>query len=70
MAENNSSKIIDTIIDFAIIVSISFLIFISLTYIGAPMWLALIVVALWGAYTGYKPKIVRKILPFLYKKED
>ena len=62
-----NSKTVDTIIDFALIVLVSFIIFSLIIYIGLPLWFVLIVVASWGAYTGYKPKIVRKIFPFLYK---
>ncbi len=70
MENKNSSNIVDTIIDFAIIVAISFVIFSLTFYLGAPLWLSLIIVACWGAYTGYKPKLVRKIFPFLYKDES
>lgn len=68
MADKKPSPVVDTIIDFAIIIAISFLIFLGLTTLGAPLWLALVFVALWGAYTGYRPKLVRKIFPFLYKE--
>lgn len=70
MAQNKPSKVVDTIIDFAIIISVSFIIFYSLTLFGAPIWLSLTCVALWGAFTGYKPKIVRKPFKFLYKDEE
>lgn len=69
MSENKSSKVVDTIIDFAIIVSVSFIIFSILIYLGAPMWLSLTCVALWGGITGYKPKMVRKPFKFLYKED-
>ena len=70
MSEKKSSKVIDTIIDFALIVAISFVIFSLAIYLGAPLWLSLIIVAIWGGFTGYKPKIVRKPFSFLYKNED
>ena len=63
------NKLIDTILDFAIIVGISLIIFYGLSYIGAPLWLSLVCVAIWGGYTGYKPKIVRKYFKFIYKEE-
>ena len=64
------NRIIDTILDFAIIVGISLVIFYGLSYINAPLWLSLGSVAVWGGYTGYKPKIVRKYFKFLYKEEN
>lgn len=70
MSEKKSSKVIDTIIDFALIVAISFVIFSLAIYLGAPLWLSLIIVAIWGGFTGYKPKIVRKPFSFLYKDEN
>ncbi len=63
------TKLIDTILDFAIIVGISLIIFYGLSYFGAPLWFSLICVALWGGYTGYKPTIVRKYFKFLYKDD-
>lgn len=69
MAEKKPSKTVDTIIDFAIIVAISFIIFSLLIYLGAPLWLSLGCVALWGGFTGYKPKILRKFFKFLYKEK-
>ena len=69
MSEKKPSKVVDTIIDFAIIVAISFIIFSLLIYLGAPLWLALACVAIWGGITGYKPKMVRKPFKFLYKDE-
>ncbi len=70
MSEKKSSKIVDTILDFAIIIGFSFIIFYGLTYLGAPIWLSLGCVAIWGGFTGYKPKIVRKPFKFLYKDEE
>ncbi|WP_458699838.1 hypothetical protein ACKGJI_08405 [Sulfurospirillum sp. 1307] len=70
MSKNKSSKVVDTIIDFALIVAISFVIFSLAIYLGAPLWLSLIIVALWGAFTGYKPKALRKTFSFLYKDEE
>ncbi|WP_024954390.1 hypothetical protein [Sulfurospirillum arcachonense] len=70
MSKNKSTKIVDTIIDFTIIVGISLIIFLSSTYLGAPLWLSLLLVAIWGGFTGYKPKIVRKPFKFLYPEEE
>ncbi len=64
------TKLIDTMLDFAIIVGISLIIFYGLTYLGAPIWISLGCVAIWGGYTGYKPKIVRKYFKFLYKEDS
>lgn len=69
MSEKKPSKIVDTMIDFAIIVAISFIIFSVLMYLGAPLWLSLVCVAIWGGITGYKPKMVRKPFKFLYKDD-
>jgi len=63
------TKLIDTILDFAIIVGVSLIIFYGLSYLNAPLWLTLGLVAIWGGYTGYKPKIVRKYFKFLYKDD-
>ncbi len=63
------TKLIDTMLDFAIIVGVSLIIFYSLSYFNAPLWLSLGLVAIWGGYTGYKPKIVRKYFKFLYKDD-
>jgi hypothetical protein len=65
---DKKSQIIDTILDFGLIIGISFAIFFGLTLLGAPFWLALVCVALWGAYTGYRPKFIRKIFSFLYPR--
>ncbi len=64
------SKLVDTILDFAIIVGFSLIIFYGLSYLGAPLWLSLVCVAIWGGYTGYRPKIVRKYFKFLYKDDE
>jgi hypothetical protein len=64
------TKLVDTILDFAIIVGISLGIFYGLALLGAPLWLSLTVVAIWGGYTGYKPKVVRKYFKFLYKEDS
>ncbi|MFK5880640.1 MAG: hypothetical protein QM482_00350 [Sulfurospirillum sp.] len=61
------TKLVDTILDFAIIVGISLVVFYGLSYLGAPLWLSLGLVAIWGGYTGYRPKAVRKYFKFLYK---
>jgi len=61
------TKLVDTILDFAIIVGISLIIFYGLSYFGAPLWLSLVCVAIWGGYTGYRPKMIRKYFKFLYK---
>jgi hypothetical protein len=70
MSQKKPSKAIDTILDFAIIISVSFIIFYLLTLFGAPLWASLGCVALWGAFTGYKPKWIRKPFKFLYKDEQ
>ncbi|WP_331774413.1 hypothetical protein [Sulfurospirillum sp. 1612] len=64
------TKLVDTILDFAIIVGVSLILFYGLTFLGAPLWLSLICVAIWGGFTGYKPKIVRKPFKFLYKDDQ
>ena len=69
MAQKNS-KLVDSILDFALIIAISFIIFFGLTFLGAPLWLSLVCVALCGAFTGYKPKILRKPFGFLYKNSE
>lgn len=69
MSKNKSTKVVDTIIDFAIIVGISLVIFYGSAFLGAPLWLQLLLVALWGGFTGYKPKIVRIPFKFMYKDE-
>ncbi|MCF6172920.1 MAG: hypothetical protein L3J44_03960 [Campylobacteraceae bacterium] len=63
------TKLVDTMLDFAIIVGFSLAIFYGLSYLNAPLWLSLGCVAIWGGYTGYKPKIVRKYFKFLYKED-
>jgi len=70
MAKNNSTKTVDTIIDFMIIIGVSLTIFYGSGILGAPTWLQLLLVALWGGFTGYKPKIVRIPFKFMYKDED
>ena len=69
MSKSKSTKTVDTIIDFAIIVGVSLLIFYGSALLGAPLWLQLLLVALWGGFTGYKPKIVRIPFKFLYKDD-
>ena len=64
------TKLIDTILDFAIIVGVSLVLFYGLMALNAPLWLSLAAVAIWGGYTGYKPKIVRKYFKFLYKEDS
>jgi len=68
--KNNSTKVVDTILDFAIIVGVSLTIFYGLALFGAPLWLQLLLVAIWGGFTGYKPKIVRIPFSFLYKDDE
>jgi hypothetical protein len=70
MAKNNSTKTVDTIIDFMIIIGVSLTIFYGSGLLGAPTWLQLLLVALWGGFTGYKPKIVRIPFKFMYKDDD
>jgi len=70
MAKSNSTKTVDTIIDFLIIIGVSLTIFYGSALLGAPLWLQLVLVALWGGFTGYKPKIVRIPFKFMYKDED
>ena len=70
MAKNNSTKTVDTIIDFMIIIGVSLTIFYGSGILGAPTWLQLLLVALWGGFTGYKPKIVRIPFKFMYKDDD
>jgi len=69
MSKSKSTKTVDTIIDFAIIIGVSLIIFYSSAFFGAPLWLQLLLVALWGAFTGYKPKIVRIPFKFMYKDD-
>lgn len=69
MSKNKSTKTVDTIVDFAIIVGVSLTIFYGSSLLGAPLWLSLVLVALWGGFTGYKPKIVRIPFKFLYKDD-
>jgi len=70
MSKNKATKTVDTIIDFVIIVGVSLTIFYGSALLGAPLWLSLLLVAIWGGFTGYKPKIVRIPFKFLYKDED
>jgi ABC-type antimicrobial peptide transport system permease subunit len=70
MAKNNRTKMVDTIIDFIIIIGVSMTIFFGAGLLGAPIWLQLLLVALWGGYTGYKPKIVRKPFSFMYRDDE
>jgi len=69
MAKNNSTKTVDTIIDFLIIIGVSLTIFYGSSLLGAPIWLQLLLVAIWGGFTGYKPKIVRIPFKFMYKDD-
>jgi len=69
MSKNKTTKTVDTIVDFAIIIGVSLTIFYGSSFLGAPLWLSLILVALWGGFTGYKPKIVRIPFKFLYKDD-
>jgi hypothetical protein len=69
MSKNKTTKMVDTIVDFAIIIGVSLTIFYGSSFLGAPLWLRLILVALWGGFTGYKPKIVRIPFKFLYKDD-
>jgi len=70
MSKKQSTKTVDTMIDFLIIVGVSLTIFYGSALLGAPLWLQLTLVALWGGFTGYKPKIVRIPFSFMYKDED
>lgn len=70
MSKKESTKIVDTIIDFSIIVGVSLTIFYATALLGAPLWLRLVLVAIWGGFTGYKPKIVRIPFKFLYRDDD
>jgi len=67
---SKSSKTVDTIIDFAIIIGVSLSIFYGSALLGAPLWLQLGLVAVWGGFTGYKPKIVRIPFKFMYKDDE
>lgn len=69
MSKKHSSNPVNTILDFAIIVGVSLTIFYGTALLGAPLWGQLLLVALWGAFTGYKPKIVRLPFKFLYKDD-
>lgn len=69
MSNNKSNKTVDTIIDFAIIIGVSLTIFYGSALLGAPLWLQLLLVAVWGGFTGYKPKIVRIPFKFMYKDD-
>ena len=70
MSKSSTTKTVDTIIDFMIIIGVSLTIFYGSALLGAPLWLQLALVALWGGFTGYKPKIVRIPFKFMYKDED
>ena len=70
MSKSSTTKTVDTIIDFMIIIGVSLTIFYGSDMLGAPTWLQLLLVALWGGFTGYKPKIVRIPFKFMYKDED
>ncbi len=70
MSKKQTTKTVDTIIDFLIIIGVSLTIFYGSGILGAPTWLQLLLVALWGGFTGYKPKIVRIPFKFMYKDED
>ena len=69
MAKSNTTKTVDTIIDFMIIIGVSLTIFYGSGMLGAPTWLQLLLVAVWGGFTGYKPKIVRIPFKFMYKDD-
>lgn len=69
MAEKKTN-IIDNIIDFALTTAVSFIIFFGLMFLGAPLWASLVGVAIWGGFTGYRPKLFRKTFKFLYRSED
>jgi hypothetical protein len=70
MAKDKNTKIVDTIIDFIIIIGVSLTIFFGSALLGAPFWLQLLLVAIWGGFTGYKPKIVRIPFKFMYRDDD
>jgi hypothetical protein len=69
MAKSNTTKTVDTIIDFLIIIGVSLTIFYGSSLLGAPIWFQLLLVAIWGGFTGYKPKIVRIPFKFMYKND-
>lgn len=69
MSKSNATKSVDTIIDFVIIIGVSLTIFYGSGLLGAPIWLQLVLVALWGGFTGYKPKIVRMPFKFMYRDD-
>jgi len=70
MAKDKKTKMVDTIIDFIIIIGVSLTIFFGSALLGAPFWLQLLLVAIWGGFTGYKPKIVRIPFKFMYRDDD
>jgi hypothetical protein len=70
MAKNSTTKTVDTIIDFMIIIGVSLTIFYGSSLLGAPLWLQLLLVAIWGGFTGYKPKIVRIPFKFMYRDDE
>ncbi len=69
MPKDKATKTVDTIIDFLIIIGVSLTIFYGSSLLGAPIWLQLLLVAIWGGFTGYKPKIVRIPFKFMYKDD-
>ncbi len=69
MSKSNTAKTVDTIIDFAIIIAVSLTIFYGSGLLGASTWVSLSLVALWGAFTGYKPHIVRTPFKFMYRDD-
>lgn len=66
MNEPKKTNSIHIIYDFIIIISVSFLIYYGLLFLGAPLWLVIALLVTWGAVTGYKPKAFRKFFKFLY----
>ncbi|MDD3323752.1 MAG: hypothetical protein PHN38_01335 [Sulfurospirillaceae bacterium] len=70
MSQKNASNFINTVMDFAIITVISLVIFYTTSLLGAPLWLSIGLVVVWGGVTGYKPKMFRNTLKFLYKDEE
>ncbi|MBE0490643.1 MAG: hypothetical protein IBX44_00155 [Sulfurospirillum sp.] len=69
MSKPSNTKTIDTIVDIAIILFVSLILFYTLTSFGLPLWLALVCVGIWGAFTGYRPQFIRKTFSFFYKQE-
>lgn len=65
-----STKVVDTMVDFLIIVGVSLTLYFGANLLGAPIWLSLGIVAIWGGFTGYKPQIVRIPFSFMYKREE